>query len=161
MYKRQYFDNVDVTAFMTPKLLEINMTSGVFQTGETIAGDGASQKEFRFRVAAPNHKDGPYDAPTKVITVNPYDNEAPIASVYSTSSTLLNVDTFSLATQVQGQFFGHARKGMKLIGLTSGAIAEVTDVRLITDTLGNLKCVSIYLTPITLRIQDLKQEQKL
>ena len=32
-----YFDNVDVTAFVTPKLLEISMTSGVFQTGETVS----------------------------------------------------------------------------------------------------------------------------
>ena len=31
-----YFDNVDVTSFTTPKLLEVNMTSGVFQTGETV-----------------------------------------------------------------------------------------------------------------------------
>ena len=137
-----YFDNVDVTAFVTPKLLEVSMTSGVFQTGERVKhetdvsfqGDG-----FAFRLAAPNHKEGPYNAPTKVLTVNPYDNEAPISSVYSTSSTILNVDTFSLATQVQGDFFGHVRNGMKLVGQTSGAQATITNVRLITDTLGNMK----------------------
>jgi hypothetical protein len=145
-----YFDNVDVTAFITPKLLEVNMTSGVFQTGEKVSASVIQSMNspgggtFTFRLAAPNHKDGPYDAPTKVITVNPYDNEAPIASVYSTSSTLLNVDTFSLATQVQGEFHDHAIKGMKLIGQTSGAQATITDVRLITDTLGNLKaCFNI------------------
>ena len=130
-----YFDNVDVTSFTTPKLLEVNMTSGVFQTGETVkSGD------FSFRLAAPNHKEGPYNAPTKVITLNPYDNAAGISTVYSTSSTILNVDTFSLAQQVQGEFFGHSKNGMKLVGQTSGAEATITNVRLISDTLGFLKC---------------------
>jgi len=134
-----YFDNVDVTAFVTPKLIEVSATSGVFITGETVKSDS-----FSFRLAAPNHKEGPYNSPTKVITVNPYDNEAPIPSVYSTSSTILNVDTFSLATQVQGDFFGHVKNGMKLVGQTSGAQATVSNVRLITDTLGNMKsCFNI------------------
>ena len=130
-----YFDNVDVTSFVTPKLIEVSMTSGVFQTGETVTSSG-----FTFRLAAPNHQEGPYNAPTKISTVNVYDNEAPISNVYSTSSTILNVDTFSLATQVQGAFSGHVKNGMKLIGTTSGAQATVTNVRLITDTLGSLKC---------------------
>ena len=130
-----YFDNVDVTSFVTPKLIEISMTSGVFQTGETVTSSG-----FTFRLAAPNHQEGPYNAPTKISTVNVYDNEAPISNVYSTSSTILNVDTFSLATQVQGAFSGHVKNGMKLVGTTSGAQATVTNVRLITDTLGSLKC---------------------
>jgi len=133
-----YFDNVDVTKFTTPKLLEINMTSGVFQTGETVNALGIPEA-FTFRLAAPNHKEGPYDAPTKVVTLNPYDNAAGISTVYSTSSTILNVDTFSLAQQVQGTFLGHVSKGMKLIGQTSGAEATVTNVRLISDTLGFLK----------------------
>ena len=139
-----YFDNIDVTSFTTPKLLEINMLSGVFQTGEKIHANDLSDpsfaKSFNFRVAAPNHKEGPYDAPTKVITLNPYDNAAGISTVYSTSSTILNVDTFSLAQQVQGEYFGRVQKGMKLKGVTSGAEATVTNVRLISDTLGFLKC---------------------
>jgi len=142
-----YFDDVDVTKFTTPKLIEITMTSGVFQIGEKVRGHHsnhrslpASQRHFDFRLAAPNHKEGPYDAPTKVITSNPYNIAAGIATVYSTSSTILNVDTFSLATQVQGEFFGHVSNGMKLLGRTSGAEATVTNVRLITDTIGQLTC---------------------
>ena len=140
-----YFDNVDVTRFTTPKLLEITMTSGAaFQIGERVRGHHPDRSHFDFRCAAPNHKEGPYDAPTKVLTVNPYDNEAPLPDVYSTSSTILNIDTFSLATQVQGSFFGHVAKGMKIFGTSSGAQATVTDVRLITDTLGNMKaCFNI------------------
>jgi len=133
-----FFDNVDVTRFVTPKLIEINMTSGVFQTGETVNAKGIPDA-FTFRLAAPNHKEGPYNAPTKVVTLNPYDNAAGISTVYSTSSTILNVDTFSLAQQVQGTFLGHVSKNMKLIGQTSGAEATVTDVKLVTDTLGFLK----------------------
>ena len=137
-----YFDNVDVTKFTTPKLLEIEMVSGVFQTGERVHGHhpGAYHKTFNFRLAAPNHKEGPYNAPTKVLSVNPYDNEAPIPSVYSTSSTLLNIDTFQLATQVSTRFNGYGAVGMHIYGTSSGAQAKIKSMRLITDTLGNLKC---------------------
>ena len=76
----------------------------------------------------------------KFLHLNPYDNAAGISTVYSTSSTILNVDTFSLAQQVQGDFFGHAKNGMKLVGQTSGAEATITNVRLISDTLGFMKC---------------------
>ena len=132
-----YFDDVDVTQFTTPKLIEINMTSGVFQTGERVhATNGA----FAFRLATPNHKEGPYNEPTKVLTANPYNIAAGISTVYSTSSTILNVDTFGLASQVQGEFTGHVTKGNKLVGETSGAEATVTDVRLISDTIGQLTC---------------------
>ena len=130
----------------TPKLIEINMTSGVFQTGEKVRASEIQSMNspgggrFTFRLAAPNHKEGPYNAPTKVLTANPYNIAAGISTVYSTSSTLLNVDTFSLATQVQGEFFMTMLKGMKLIGETSGAEATVTDVRLISDTVGQLTC---------------------
>jgi len=142
-----YFDNVDVTSFVTPKLLEIDMVNGVFEVGEVVharvPGTGKFDN-FKFRLAAPNHKEGPYNAPTKVLTVNPYDNAAGISTVYSTSSSIMNVDTFSLSTQVQGDFFGHAKVGHRLKGLTSGAEANITNVRLITDTLGNMKsCFNI------------------
>ena len=134
-----YFDNIDVTRFTTPKLLEVNMLSGVFQTGETVS-TAMITDGFSFRLAAPNHKEGPYNEPTKVLTANPYNIAAGISTVYSTSSTLLNVDTFSLASVVQGEFHDHVMKGMKLIGETSGAEATVTDVRLISDTIGQLTC---------------------
>ncbi len=141
-----YFDDVDVTKFCTPKLVEINMSSGVFQTGEKVRASEIQSMNapgggrFTFRLAAPNHKEGPYNEPTKVLTANPYNIAAGISTVYSTSSTLLNVDTFSLASAVQGEFHDHVMKGMKLIGETSGAEATVTDVRLISDTIGQLTC---------------------
>jgi len=130
-----YFDDIDVTNLTTPKLLEVNMTSGVFQTGETVK---SSDNKFIFRLASPNHKEGPYNAPTKVITANPYQAAAGISTVYSTSSSILNIDTFSLQAQVQGSFFGHVKKNMKLVGETTGAEATVSDVRLISDSIGQL-----------------------
>ena len=130
-----FFDNVNVTPFTTPKLLEVNMTSGVFTTGETVR---SSDNTFVFRLASSNHREGPYNSPTKTLSLNPYSPEAGIPESYSTSTTILNVDTFSLATQVQGSFFGHVKKNMKLIGGSSGAEATVTDVRLISDSIGTL-----------------------
>jgi len=133
-----YFDNVDVTLFTTPKLLEIEMESGVFQAGETVQAPCELRTTFSFRLAAANHKEGPYNAPTKTLTLNPYTPGAGIPDSYSTSSTILNIDTFSLATQTQGQFFGRAHKGLRLIGQTSGAECIITDVRLISDSIGSL-----------------------
>lgn len=137
-----FFDGVDVTRYITPKLLEVSMDSGLFQTGETVYGyttaelSAGSPPSFAFRLAAPDHKEGPYNAPTKVYAINPYVNAAGISTVYSTSSALLNVDTFSLATQVQGGYYGYVQNGMKLKGQTSGAQATVSNVRLVSDTLG-------------------------
>ena len=54
-------------------------------------------------------------------------------SAYSSSSTILNIDTFSLANQPQGDYFGWVTQGMTLVGQRSGAIATITDVRLVSD----------------------------
>ena len=85
-----YFDDVDVTKFTTPKLVEINMTSGVFQTGERV--HATSGGKFATRLAAPNHKEGPYNEPTKVLTSNPYNAAAGISTV-SVSYTHLTLPT--------------------------------------------------------------------
>ena len=93
------------------------MTRGVFTTGETVTGTiTGTNRRFVFRLASPNHKSGPYNSPTKTLELNPYIGGAGIPASYSTSTTLLNVDTFSLATQTQGDFFGNVRNGMKLVG---------------------------------------------
>ena len=56
-----------------------------------------------------------------------------IPSSYSSTSTTLNVDLDSLAEQAQGDFFGRVETGMILKGGTSGAEAEITNLRLISD----------------------------
>ena len=149
-YTRMYsfFDGVDVNEFVVPKLIEITMNSGAFVIGETIKGFiplinysdsifGANAKII-FRSATPNHKFGPYNSPTETFGKNPYNNDLSIPSQYSSTSTILNVDTFSLSSEVQGEYYGYIVKGMKLYGETSGAEATVQDVRLITDSTGTV-----------------------
>jgi hypothetical protein len=138
-----FFDGVDVTRYCTPKLLEIAQISGAFQVGETVIGTlnqtglGPSQindatPRISFRVAQSNHKEGPYNSPTNVFRENPYTNQTLPAS-YSSTSSILNVDTFSLSNEPQGSFSGYAESGMVLIGQTSGAQATITNIRLISD----------------------------
>ena len=106
------------------------MTSGVFQVGETVVGKmkevglgnpDIASPEIKFRVAAANHKEGPFNAPTRVFKNNPYLSQLSptevetflgnpgqvqipgqgnvLPELYSSTSTVLNVDTASLALQ--------------------------------------------------------------
>ena len=132
-----FFDGVNVTKYCVPKLIEIEMVSGVFQVGETVKGTiktnpnlASDPPYIQFRVAVSNHKEGPHDAPTKRYLRNPYtdtqvanlalesfggnvgqilaggggSSSIIIPSTYSSTSTLLNVDTIALANQPQGDF---------------------------------------------------------
>ena len=91
-----------------------------------------------FRVATANHKYGPYNNPSDTYVENPYDRNNNVPATYSETSTILNVDTFSLQNENQPEFEGRIRPGMVLIGGTSGATAVVNSVRLVTDKLGVL-----------------------
>jgi len=137
-----FFDGQDVTKYCVPKILQISMTSGSFQVGETVRGmvnpTGLSQitaeslPEIRFRVAQSNHKEGPYNIPTKVFAENPYTNQSFPAS-YSSTSNILNIDTFSLSNEPQGSYYGWVQSGMVLRGQSSGAIATIDEVQLLSD----------------------------
>jgi hypothetical protein len=137
-----FFSGVDFSSFVIPKLLEITMTSGVFQVGETVIGSldqpttPSLQNKIVFRVSQQNHKYGDYRSPSDVYTTNPYDTATIIPESYSATSTILNVDTYSLANQPQGQFGGRIFVGMKLKGQTSQAEAIISDVKLVTDQIG-------------------------
>ena len=143
-----FFDGIDVTSYCVPKLLEINMTTGTFEVGETVTGviqgtglgpvNNTTNANIIFRVATANHKRGPYDAPTQTYSENPYGAGQPIPATYSSTSTLLNIDTFSLASQPQGSFHGWVATNMVLTGESSGAQATITNVRLLTDVHGTL-----------------------
>ena len=144
-----FFDNVDVNRFCFPKLVEITMVDGVFEVGEGVAGlmPGALTEEapnilvrpgIVFRVADPVHKFGPYNDPSDVFDRNPYDRNNVLPTAYTESTTILNIDTFSLAAEESPQFQGFITQGMVLRGANSGAEAVVTDVRLVTDRVGTL-----------------------
>ena len=51
----------------------------------------------------------------------------------------MNVDTYSLANEVQGEYWGWVETGMTLVGESSGATAEIVNLRLISDLAANLK----------------------
>ena len=199
-----FFDNVDVNKHIVPKLIEVQMTSGVFQVGETVtakiedsfgswlssigsvpdilkqklsqqgisittisdlrnltstsnvgvttsntaaaniildyfrSSNYESEDGGKFRLCVPDHKIGPYNAPTKKYNTNPYNRIQVIPSTYSTTSNILNIDTFSLSYKGQSSFYGNIKIGMKLIGETSNATAIVTDIKLITDDSGTI-----------------------
>jgi len=147
-----FFDGEDVNNYIVPKLLEITMQSGIFQVGETVIGTFASSftnvnstpgqttTEISFRVATANHKYGPYNTPVDIYIRNPYDqqNTAAIPSVYSSTSTILNVDTSSLSSEVSGQFYGRVLNGLVLKGQTSQAQAVINNVRLVADNVGTV-----------------------
>jgi len=132
-----FFDNVDMNKYIVPKLIEIQMESGTFVVGESVTGT-VGTTSIRFRLSSPNHKYGPYNQPEQVYTVNPYSPTQTIPESYSTTSTVLNVDTASLELQSASGFYGHIITNMQLKGETSKAIAKVTNVRLITDASGTL-----------------------
>ena len=90
-----------------------------------------------FRVAQSNHKEGPYNSPTKTYSANPYNDNETVPITYSATSTLINVDTASLSSQVEtGGYHGFIEPNMVLIGERSGAEATITDVRLVSDISG-------------------------
>jgi hypothetical protein len=134
-----FFDNVNVENFVVPKLIEIEMVSGTFTSGENI--EGSLNTDFiRFRLAKQNHKYGSYDSPTITYVNNPYDLNSTIPSNYSSTSTILNVDIESLGVQSESQYYGSIKPGMRLIGKTSTAVAIVKTIRLISDNFGSLLC---------------------
>ena len=151
-----FFDGVDINGFLVPKLLEITMTSGTFQVGEEIIGTmpisetvvdnfAASVPYIAFRAANSNHKYGPFNDPTDWYNQNPYDRENVVPATYSTTSTTLNIDTFSLANERQPEYWGWVQTGMILRGQTSGAVATLSNLRLVADNIGTV--IGSYMVP--------------
>ena len=131
-----FFDNVDVKSYIIPKLLEVKMSGGTFVVGETVSGKFGN-KVIRFRLAAQNHKFGPYNQPTETYSNNPYNAGLVISSSYSGTTSILNIDTASLGSQLISDFYGFVSTGMNLVGETSNATATITDIRIISDSNGD------------------------
>ena len=95
--------------------------------GSGLVAEGTDVPAIRFRVAQANHRAGPYNSPTEVFTKNPYISQVGetgletylgtpgtvqlasssggatnMPATYSSTSTILNVDTKALADQPQG-----------------------------------------------------------
>ena len=93
-----------------------------------------------FRISQPDHKTGDINAPSLTFNANPYDTSLSLGSVYSASSTVLNIDINALADEAKGSFYGYipTTGTITLLGKSSGAQATVTNVRLVADTYGDL-----------------------
>ena len=135
-----FFDGIKIPAkLMTPRIMGVvknpsadSKTNNIpFQVGETVLGKvtKSAKATFRAKVAAPNEN----------FTINPLTGDD-ISSVndYTANLGFINIDTRSLADQAKGSFYGSPKQNFYLIGQTSGAVAKVSDKRLITDQRGNL-----------------------
>ena len=128
-----------------PKLIEIATDSTLntagatkaFVVGETVTGYVDDVELIKFRVCSPRHKFGPFNNPTSIYTINPYNKTESISETYSQSSKILNVDTTALSTEAQGLYSGYLTVGMKLVG-DNGAEAYVKDLRLLSDNYGDV-----------------------
>ena len=63
---------------------------------------------------------------------------ANIPELYSSTSTILNIDLEALSERAENTYFGYVEKSLKLVGQTSNAQATISDVRLRSDSLGNI-----------------------
>ena len=133
-----FFDGSAVSKYCFSKLVEIEMVSGSFQVGEDVSIILEDKAPYRVRVAKSNHKYGPYNNPTDTFDRNPYNRNETIPANYSSSSTILNIDTESLSDFATSALRANISKGATIRGLSSGAEATVTDVKLVTDRVGTL-----------------------
>ena len=131
-----------------PKLIEISMTSGVFQVGETVRGYVGGTNLFTCRLVQPNHKTGPGSNPSKIYTINPYNTTINLPTAYSESSTVLNIDINALQEDTLGKFNGYITQGMIILGETSGAQATVSNIRLISDRVGEINGSIFFRDPL-------------
>ena len=160
-----FFDGVPVMKTITPKLIEIKMIKGTFQVGERVTS--ARRRRFRrrgiiavkvrkrrirvrsvrgwrwsrrfsSRVAAINHKEGPFNQPTRVYDQDPYTLQA-MPTSYASNSTVLNIDTFIMSLKQKGRYWGFVTEKMRLKGKTSKAVARCVRKRLITDNYGQVQ----------------------
>ena len=143
----QYLDSA--VPDIVPKLVEIEMVTGTFTIFENARIELNGEQIGYIRVQKPNHKFGDSARPDigsglgslsvneEVYETDIYDRLRPAPSAsYSATSRLLNVDVTALANLEE--YFGYTVKGATIIGETSGAIATVTNINLISDNWGDV-----------------------
>lgn len=133
-----FFEGIDVNQYIVPKLLEIQMISGKFEIGETIESDSLfTSQKIRFRACRPDHKTGLHDSPTETFNLIPFNQQLPPTN-YSETSSYVNVDTRSLQLNSETNYYGLVAPNMRLVGKSSGAVARVSNIRLVSDNQGRL-----------------------
>ena len=145
---------------ITPKLIEIEMVSGTFTAFEDIKVTKGGDRIGLMRIQRPNHKFGDQNRPdveaglgapavtVEEYSVDPYDKNRPApSSAYSATSKLLNIDCVGLANEEK--YYGYIKKGARIVGEQSGAVAKVTKIRLRTDNWGDLLGTFFFRDPNT------------
>jgi len=137
-----FMENQDMTAYAVPKLLPVVMTKGTFNTGDLMYSvenppGTAGKPSIHFRLTTSNHKIGPFNEPTETYKTNPYDSTS-LPATYSSTSTILNVDTGGLAHFTQADHIGYVNKGMSLVNEDGDAEATIDDLSLVSDEKGDL-----------------------
>ena len=106
--------------------------------GETVESDPQfTSKKIRFRLCRPDHKTGPSANPEETFSIIPYRQTEPPED-YTESSDYLNVDTRALQLNSEVDFYGEVSVNMRVIGKTSGAVARINSIRLVSDNGGRL-----------------------
>ena len=134
-----FFDGVDVTGYILPKVIEITKSSSAdpntnetpFVVGETVIGQ-TSKCQLKVAPANDGLKTDPYGV-----------GQATLAESYASQTPFLNIDITAMAESVNPNFFGNALVGEILVGQTSGARAVMRDRRLLSDNIGNLQGLSL------------------
>ena len=113
-----FFDGIDVTGYITPKVIEIIKNSTTdsrtnetpFVVGETVVGQTS---KCQLKVVAPDdgYKTNPYGKGTEALPTS-----------YSSQTEFLNHDITAISETVSPDFFGNAQVGELLVGQTSGAV---------------------------------------
>ncbi len=80
----------------------------------------------------------PESSTTTSTNVSGASDLANLPELYSSTSSVLNIDVESLAEKADNTYYGYVEKNVKLVGQTSNAQAAISDVRLRSDALGNI-----------------------
>jgi len=142
-----YLDSQQVD--IVPKLCEIKMTSGTFNSSEDVDVFLKNKKIARLKLKKPNHKFGDTSTPdigaglgspsvlVETYEVDPYNQNRPApSSAYSATSKLINFDLRAVANKEK--YYGYVLKGAKVVGRTSGAVATIEKADLISDNWGDI-----------------------
>ena len=165
-----FFDGKDISTYVTPKLLEIEMLSGAFTPGERFSL--VSNTPGRFFSATCLRPNGHPNSSTaegldgKTLEFNPYTRES-LQNTYSDDSTILNWNVYRTTLGVNGggtslippqprQLQRGGGQGGYLIvgdvvqGETSGARARIVNKRFVTNENGDL-VAGFYLPPASIQ----------
>ena len=157
-----FFDGVDVSAYITPKVIELNKSGTNSNVARDVIAPNSDGNSIPATTIPPdptidNSNQIPFVVGETVIgteskvrlkvasaddgyVTNPYgQGTETLPSSYASNTPYLNVDINGMAATANGTYQGNVKIGELLVGLTSGAAAYVKDRRLLTDNVGNFK----------------------